>query len=102
MVAADRGAFRDFHYPAYRARWAEAAAVDDPQVVGELLRAAGLDNDALNEALSPELAERLDGNTRDAIERGVFGVPTLFVDQRMFFGNDRFELVRYFLEKRAD
>jgi 2-hydroxychromene-2-carboxylate isomerase len=29
----------------------------------------------------------------------VFGVPTIFVGDRMFWGNDRFELVRHFLEK---
>ena len=43
LVAADRGAFREFHYPAYRARWAEARPVDDPAVVRELLAGAGLD-----------------------------------------------------------
>jgi 2-hydroxychromene-2-carboxylate isomerase len=31
--------------------------------------------------------------------RGVFGVPTVFVGERMFWGNDRFELARFFVEK---
>lgn len=100
LVARDRGVFRDFHYPAYQARWAEALPVDDPEVVRGLLRRAGLDADAaLEEARSEALACRLDSDTRAAIERGVFGVPTLFVGERMFFGNDRFELVRHFVEK---
>ena len=99
-VAQQRGAFREFHYPAYRARWAEARPVDDPAVVRALLAGAGLDADAaLEEAGSEALAERLDADTRAAVERGVFGVPTLFVGEQMFFGNDRFELVRHFLEK---
>jgi 2-hydroxychromene-2-carboxylate isomerase len=100
LVTADRGAFRQFHYPAYRARWAEARPVDEADVVHALLAGAGLDaDDALAEAQSDALAERLDRDTRDAIERGVFGVPTIFVGDRMFWGNDRFELVRHFLEK---
>jgi len=102
LVARDHGRFREFHYPAYRARWAEARPVDEPEVVSELLDGAGLDaTAALEEARSPTLANRLEANTREAIERGVFGVPTLFVRDRMFFGNDRFELARHFIAKQA-
>jgi 2-hydroxychromene-2-carboxylate isomerase len=102
LVAKDQGRFREFHYPAYRARWAEGQAVDEPEVVGALLEGAGLDaNAVLSEARSDALAERLDRDTREAVERGVFGVPTLFVGDRMFFGNDRFELARHFIQKEA-
>jgi len=102
LVAADHGAFREFHYPAFRARWAEARAVDDPAVVRELLATAGLDGDAaLAEAQGEDVRRRLEADTAAAVERGVFGVPTLFVGERMFWGNDRFELVRHFIEKGA-
>jgi len=102
LVAKDRDRFREFHYPAYRARWAEGRPVDEPEVVRELLEAAGLDADAaLAEASDEASAQRLDADTREAIERGVFGVPTLFVGERMLFGNDRFELARHFIQKDA-
>jgi len=102
LVAADHGVFREFHYPAYRARWAEARAVDDPAVVGELLETAGLDGaTALAEAQSDASRRRLRDATRAAVERGVFGVPTLFVGDRMFWGNDRFELARHFIAKEG-
>jgi len=102
LVAADHGAFREFHYPAYRARWAEARPVDDPAVVRELLDGAGLDGEtALAEAQSDAVRARLDADSEAAIERGVFGVPSLFVGDRMFWGNDRYELVRHFIEKGA-
>ena len=65
-----------------------------------LLAGAGLDAaPALARAQSDELRERLDADSRAAVERGVFGAPTLFVGDEMFWGNDRFELVRYYLEK---
>ena len=65
-----------------------------------LLAGAGLDADAaLARAESPELEGRLEGVTQEAMGRGVFGVPTVFVGERMFWGNDRFELARFFLEK---
>ena len=102
LVAKDEGRFREYHYPAFRARWAEARDVADPAVVRDLLAGAGLDADAaLARAQSDELRERLDAESRAAVERGVFGAPTLFVGEEMFWGNDRFELVRHYAEKAA-
>lgn len=102
LVARDAGRLREYHYPAYRARWAEARDLSDRGVVRELLAAAGLDPDAaLARAESPELEERLERDTQDAIARGVFGVPTLLVGDRLFWGNDRFELARFFVEKAS-
>ncbi len=100
LVAADEGRFREYHYPAYRARWAEARDVADPAVVRELLAGAGVDGaSALARAESDEICERLAGDTRGAIQRGVFGVPTVFVGDDMFWGNDRFEAVRHYVQK---
>ena len=102
LVAKDAGRFRDFHYPAYRTRWVEAKDVADPAVVRALLAGAGLDADAaLARAQTEELAARLKADTQAAIERGVFGVPTVFVGDEMFWGNDRFELARWYVEKAA-
>ena len=102
FVAEDAGRFREFHYPAYRARWAEARDIERPEVVRELLEGAGLDGaEALARAESPELVERLERESRVAVERGVFGVPTLFVGDEMFWGNDRYELVRHYVAKAS-
>jgi 2-hydroxychromene-2-carboxylate isomerase len=100
LVAKDAGRLREFHYPAYRARWAEGKDVAAPAVVHELLAGAGLDPEAaLSRAQSDELAARLAADTQAAIERGVFGVPTVFVGDEMFWGNDRFELARWYAQK---
>jgi 2-hydroxychromene-2-carboxylate isomerase len=100
LVAKEEGRFREFHYPAYRARWADALDVAEEGVLRGLLRGAGLDADAaLSRARSAELTERLDALTREAEARGAFGVPTVFVGDEMFWGNDRFELARYYVAK---
>lgn len=100
LVAKDAGRAREYHYPAYRARWAEARDVADPEVVRGLLAGAGLDGDeALARAQSEELRERVVASSNAAMERGVFGVPTLFVGDEMFWGNDHFELVRHYILK---
>ena len=100
LVAKDEGRFRELHYPAYRARWADARDVADEGVVRELLAGAGLDpGAALARAKSDAIGARLESDTQAAIERGVFGVPTLFVGDDMFWGNDRFEVARWYVEK---
>jgi 2-hydroxychromene-2-carboxylate isomerase len=100
LVALEEGRFREFHYPAYRARWAEARDVADESVVSELLRGAGLDVAAtLARARAPEITKRLEEETQRAIDRGVFGVPTVFVGDEMFWGNDRFELAKHYVLK---
>lgn len=100
LVANDAGRFREFHYPAFRARWAEARDIADPAVVRALLEGAGLEGGpALERAQSQEMIDRIDACSREAIDRGVFGAPTTFVGDEMFWGNDRFELVRHYIEK---
>jgi hypothetical protein len=42
---------------------------------------------------APEIQARLDANTEEAAERGVFGSPTIFVGEEMYFGNDRMDFV---------
>ena len=100
LVAKEAGRFRELHHPAYRARWAEARDLSDEAVLRSLLREAGLDvEETLGRARSSALEECLTRDTEAAIARGVFGVPTVFVGDEMFWGNDRFELVRFYLQK---
>ena len=102
LVAKDLGKFRELHYPLYRARWARARDVSDENVLGELIAGAGLDADTvIARARTPELEARLTKDTENAVARGVFGVPTIFVGDEMFWGNDRFELVRFYVQKAS-
>ncbi len=102
LVAKDEGRFAEYHHPIYRARWAEPRDLSDREVVRQFLSEAGLDADAaLARTESGEIGDRLERDTQRAIERGVFGVPTIFVGDEMFWGNDRFELVRHQLKKTA-
>ena len=59
------------------------------------LAGAGIDTTALTKGIdAAETTARLEANTDEAVERGVFGSPTIFVGDAMFFGNDRIEFVR--------
>jgi 2-hydroxychromene-2-carboxylate isomerase len=76
------------------AMWEQGEKMDDPQVVARVLTAAGLDAQAILTATQdPDVKAELIANTEAAVARGVFGIPTFFVGDEMFFGKDRLQQV---------
>lgn len=73
-----------------RAMWEDGEAMGDPDVFTRVLDAAGLDGAAiLAKTQDDGVKGQLAANTEAAVSRGVFGIPTFFVDGEMFFGKDR-------------
>ena len=86
----------------FQAIWVDEQDMNQPDVVGRVLAAAGLAPAALMEQLGdPEVKQRLKETTEEAVRRGVFGAPTIFVDGEMFFGQDRLEFVEEKLAGRS-
>jgi 2-hydroxychromene-2-carboxylate isomerase len=84
------------------AMWEEGAKMDDPAVVARVLSAAGLPAEAILAATQdPEVKAELIANTEAAVGRGVFGIPTFFVGEEMFFGKDRLEQVEDEVRRQA-
>lgn len=81
--------------------WAQRRHVSEPAVVAQIADEAGLDGAALVEsAQQPAAKEALRKQTQDAIDAGVFGVPTMVVDGELFFGYDDFPFLENFLAGR--
>lgn len=69
-------------------------AMGDAAVVAQVLADAGFDAAQFQALTSePAVKQALITNTDDAIARGVFGAPSMFVDEVMHFGQDRLEFV---------
>jgi len=87
--------FERYVAAAYRAMWVEPQNLGDPAMLAPMLQRAGFDAERLLAlAGDPEVKARLVANTEEAVARGVFGAPTMFVGQQMFFGQDRLDFVR--------
>ena len=72
--------------------WERRLAMGDPAVLQSVLDEAGLDGaDLLARAQTHDVKARLAANTEAAVARGVFGVPTFFVGEEMFFGKERLD-----------
>lgn len=79
----------------YRAIWVDGLNMNDPAVVAQVLESAGLDaSELLAAANEPATKDRLKQVTMEAVARGVFGAPTFFVGEQMFWGQDRIEQVK--------
>lgn len=93
-AARELGCFDRYHEAIYRSFWTTGADLGDPDIVAKVLDQAGLDGAAIIDAGNGEAAKAsLRATTEEAVERGVFGAPTFFVGEEMFFGNDRLEHV---------
>ena len=91
MIAAQRAGVAEAYLDAVLAgMWEEGRKMDDTEVVQAVLDAAGLDGRTLLEATQdPAVKAELIANTEAAAARGVFGIPTYFVGDEMFFGKER-------------
>lgn len=78
----------------FRARWCEPAPLETSAQIAALLGEAGYSSAVLEPLIDdPRLDEALDRSSTAAAERGVFGSPTFFIGDEMFFGNDRLDFV---------
>jgi 2-hydroxychromene-2-carboxylate isomerase len=75
-----------------RLNYGEDRDVDTPEVATEVLQRLGLPAaQILEAAVSDENRQRLRAATQTARERGLFGAPTFFVGDDMYWGNDRLD-----------
>lgn len=72
------------------AMWEDGLKMDDPEIFVGALNAAGLDGMAIaTKAQEQAIKDELAANTAHAVERGVFGIPSFFVGDDLFFGKER-------------
>ena len=84
----------------YRAGWSEAKPLATRADIMAAIAAAGIDPAPIAARIdAPEIVAQLEANTKEAAERGVFGSPTTFVGDAMFFGNDRLDFLREHLAR---
>lgn len=84
----------------YRAIWADGLNVGDAAVLRGVIEALGLDAEAaLALAQDADIKSALKQETEQAVQRGLFGVPAMFVKGEMFWGQDRLDWVRDALRK---
>ncbi|MNM69420.1 2-hydroxychromene-2-carboxylate isomerase [compost metagenome] len=78
----------------FKALWVDGRNLNDPATVATVLSGNGFDpNEVLALTADETVKATLKDNTEKAVQRGVFGVPSMFVDNQLYFGQDRLDFV---------
>jgi 2-hydroxychromene-2-carboxylate isomerase len=92
IVAQRDGCLDRYVDEVFRHMWSEPKKLDDPAVIADALTASGFDAARiLAGGQDPEVKARLLANTEASVARGVFGSPSFFVGDELFFGKDRLD-----------
>lgn len=87
--------FQTFIDCLFSALWVEGRNLDDPATVAAVLTENGFEPNAVLALTADEhIKTVLKENTEQAVQRGVFGAPSMFVGDELFFGQDRLDFVR--------
>tara|TARA_R110000850_G_scaffold19983_4_gene59795 strand:- start:2251 stop:2868 length:618 start_codon:yes stop_codon:yes gene_type:complete len=100
----DQAALHRFATAAFDAYYGEQRNLDDPEVLIAIANDVGLDGPALAAQTQEQgIKDRLRANTEEAIARGAYGSPSIFVPfgdgERMYFGNDQLPLVNWAIKQ---
>jgi 2-hydroxychromene-2-carboxylate isomerase len=88
------GTFEPYQRAVFHAVWGQPEDLGEDAVFRRLLADAGIDSERLLRTIDEDATKSaLRRTTDEAVERGVFGAPTFFVGEQMFWGNDRLDWV---------
>ena len=76
--------------------------LNEPAVLAEVLKPSGFSvEDIMSMVQSEVVKQKLITETEQAIQRGIFGAPTFFVGDEMYWGQDRLHFVEQALNKAS-
>ncbi|HZD25557.1 MAG TPA: 2-hydroxychromene-2-carboxylate isomerase [Alphaproteobacteria bacterium] len=94
VAAQQDGLLEPYNAAVFRAIWVDGRNMSEPEVAAHALSEGGLEPREIFARLAEEAVKaELKATTEEAGARGVFGAPSLFVGEEMFFGQDRLDFV---------
>lgn len=94
LVAMQDGYFADYYAALWSAVWVMGRNVGDTAVLQTIIREIDQDPALFTQQIeAPAIKQELIERTNEAVSRGLFGMPTFFVDGEMYFGQDRLDFV---------
>ena len=91
----DQPTLQRFSKAAFDAYFARGESINDPDVIRAIAEECDLDSASLVSGTTEQsIKDQLRSNTEEAIARGAYGSPTMYVGDSQYFGNDQLPLVR--------
>jgi len=83
----------------FNAVWVEGLDVSNTKVISGIFTKCEIESqEAIDECNAKEVKGKLRDNTDNAIENDVFGVPSMIIDNELFWGYDDFPYMEIFLK----
>ena len=83
----------------FKSGWSRGADLGDISTLISLLAEQSIDGEILSQKISEtEIKNLLINETNKAIRKGVFGVPTIIIDDNLFWGNDQMDHIELLLD----
>ena len=94
----DDGDFIKYTEVMFKNMWVEPKNLNDEDELKKVLIENNFDVDDFTRRITDQnVKDKLISNTENAVKKGVFGAPTIFVGDQMFFGQDRMEFIEEYL-----
>ena len=102
IFAQENGIFDKYVEVIFKSMWVDNKKMDDLEVTQTVLLENGLPVKAIFEGTQDQkIKDKLLKNTSEAVEKGVFGAPSMLVNNELFFGKETLQDVEELLVKEA-
>ena len=92
LLASDEEQLRAVSHQLFRMMFVEGRHLANVETVIEAAVRAGMDPERVREGVdSPEVKQELRERTAEAVAKGVTGVPTVIIGDKLYWGDDRLE-----------
>lgn len=100
LAAIEKRKIRDYTHKLFRLYWVQGKDLSQDEVLKRAVCEIGMDADwFLSRIAEQDIKDKLREETAKAVKRGAFGAPTVFIGDKMFWGNDRLTFVEEYLKR---
>jgi 2-hydroxychromene-2-carboxylate isomerase len=101
LVAKEQGRVRDYTRKLFKLYWIQNDDISQDEILQIALTELDMDYELFIKRINEqEIKDELRKETAEAVRRGAFGAPTIFVGDKMFWGNDRLPFVESYLKSK--
>ena len=89
IFAQENGIFDKYVEVVFKSMWVDNKKMDDLEVIQTVLLENGLPVKEIFEGTQDQkIKDKLIKNTSEAVEKGIFGAPSMLVEDELFFGKE--------------
>ncbi|HEX9665077.1 MAG TPA: 2-hydroxychromene-2-carboxylate isomerase [Thermodesulfobacteriota bacterium] len=101
FVAKEQGRVRDYTHKLFKFYWIQNDDISQDEILQLALTELDMDYELFIKRINDqEIKDQLRIETAEAVRRGAFGAPTIFLGDKMFWGNDRLLFVESYLKSK--